>query len=386
MTHAGRPDVSSTSAVSLSGAEARRLAIAAQGLSGDPPALGTPIEVLRHLSAVQLDAIQRVDKAHRLVCLARVAQLRGRQSIDRELWSPDGHARVFESWAHALCLLPIDDWPLWDFARRRRAGVSWAPPPAVCERLISQVTADGPLTLRQLETGPSRSSGWNWSGTRTAAEYLLWTGQLICAERRGAQRVYDLPERRVPPQLLDREVGAAEAVATLVRRAAGACGVATLRDVAEYLRLSPATVASAWPPPDLLPATVEGWAEPAWVVPEVFDLAVEPAGPVFLAPFDNLVWDRERTRRLFGFDFVFEAYKPVAKRRYGYYVTPLLVGDALVGRVDLARDNGTLRALSVHAEPGAGADLDAVRHAGRRLAGQLGCQEFTVDAARRPPA
>lgn len=374
--------MSDASPLTLSAAEARRLAIAAQGLCGQGVRLGTPVEVLRHLGAIQLDAIQRVDKAHRLVCLARVATLQGRQAIDDDLWSADGEAVVFESWAHAVCLLPMPDWPLWDFARRRTAEASWAPPPAVWQRLIGLVEVQGPLTLRQLENGTSKSSGWNWSETKTAAEYLLWTGRLVCAERRGARRVYDLPQRRVPAHLLDADIDARTGLTALVGKAANACGIATLSDVAEYFRLSRTTVASVWPPEGMIEAMVDGWPEPAWVDPAALHTPFAPADPVFLTPFDNLVWDRERTRRLFGFDLVLEAYKPAAKRRYGYYVMPLLFGDSLIGRADLARDGRTLRALSMHFEPGIAPDLDAVMHAGRQLATQLGCHQFTFSTPR----
>ncbi|MEU5869570.1 crosslink repair DNA glycosylase YcaQ family protein [Nonomuraea sp. NPDC047529] len=363
----------------LSRAQARELAVAGQGLAGDA-AFIQPLDVLSHLGAIQLDAIQRVDKAHRLVCLARAPHLQGRDAIDAQLWSPAGPATVFESAAHAVCLLPMTDWPLWTFMRERTARVSWAPEPALCDRVRQMVEVHGPVTLSDIEAlGERKSSGWGWSDAKRAAEYLVWTGVLIAAARRGAKRVYDLAECRVPADLLHARPDEHDSLIALLDKAARVYGVATTADLTEYFRLPRAAAAQALTDTSLLPATVEGWDEPAWVHPATLERAPVPAEPVFLTPFDNLIWDRDRTRRLFSFDYTFEAYKPPAKRRFGYYVTPLLAGTRMIGRADLMRDGAVLRTLVMHHEPGPAPDHDLVLQAGQRLAKQLGCDEFRFD-------
>ncbi|GGL58990.1 winged helix-turn-helix domain-containing protein [Planomonospora parontospora] len=369
--------MSNNSVLSLSCAEARRLAVAAQGLTEQSDLL-TPLNILRHLGAIQLDAIQRVDKAHRLVCLARASALKGRQTLDDGLWSSSGPAAVFESWAHAVCLLPIEDWPLWEFSRQRTEKARWAPPATVCDRLINLVRDQGPMTIRQLEAGAVKSSGWNWSETKTAAEFLVWTGGLICAERKGSQRIYDLPERRIPSHLLNKQLSETQSLATLVSRAAQAYGVATVSDLTEYFRLTRKDVESVVAEIGLIRANVEGWTDPAWVHPSMINIPSSVTQPVFLTPFDNLIWDRERTRRLFGFSYTFEAYKPAAKRQYGYYVTPLLVEGSIIGRADLTREGNDLVALAAYYESQDMRNEQALMQAGWRLAMQLGCDEFRV--------
>lgn len=357
------------SAIALSKADARRIAVAAQGLS-QAARFVDGLAVLSHLGAIQLDAIQRVDKAHRLTCFARLREHVGRAAVDDWFWG-SGPARAFESSAHAVCLLPVADWPLWGFRRRRTLDVSWRPPLTITKRILDKVDSAGPLTLRQIE-GEDRSAGWDWSATKQAAEFLVWTGQLVCCERRGNQRLYDLPQRRLPPSVLSAVPSYDESVRQLAERAARALGVATRADLAEYFRTSPKDVARGIELAGLAQVEVEGWDDPAWAWPAALDTSASGAPPTLVGPFDNLIWDRDRTRRLFDFDVVFEAYKPPGKRKFGYYVLPLLVGDRLVGRVDLARRGGTLKVLATH--PDTPAFAEHLHTALARLAAQLGCE------------
>ncbi len=355
--------------VRLSRAEARRLAVMGQRLgAGDAQ---RPLDVLGRLGAVQLDAIQRVDKAHRLTCFARLPGFTGRASIDKDLWSA-GEARVFETWIHAVCVVPVADWPIWEFRRRRTEQVRWRPDQAVCDRLVRLVADRGPVTITELEQEGGRSDGWNWSATKQAAEYLVWTGGLICCERRGARRVYDLPERRLPADVGARGVGYDESVRQIAERAVRACGVATLTDIADYFQITPADAARGVELAGLAEAEVEGWAEPAWADPGLLDLRMETSGPVLLSPFDNLIWNRKRAHRIFDFDYVFEAYKAPGKRKYGYYVMPLLVGDQLIGRADLVRRGDMIDVLAGYPEPGRREFDEALSLAVQRLQRQIG--------------
>ena len=351
------------------------MAVASQLLTDDAAA-SSPKEVLSHLGAIQLDAMQRVDKSHRLVCFSRLSGLYGRQGVDGYFWASEGPASAFEMWAHAVSLVPVEDWPLWGFRRESTRAVSWAPPAQVCDRLVGKVRDCGPQTIRDLEAGDVKTSGWDWSDSKKAAEYLVWTGALVCCARSGQRRVYDLPERRIPAELLHREVATDQAAAALVVKAGRACGIATAGDLASYFQLSRPAVTAVAAKAGLIPAEVEGWAELAWVHPAVLGTQLPDGSPVFLSPFDNLIWDRHRARRIFGFEYTLEAYKPAAKRVYGYYVMPLLVGTEIAGRADIARDGEILRVLRFHPEEGF-RDRDAAATAAVRLATQLGCT--TVD-------
>ena len=323
--------------------------------------------------------MQRVDKSHRLVCFARSAAIRGREQVDKAFWTSSGDAVAYETWAHAVCLVPVSAWPVWRFRREATRGVTWAPPWRECDRLVRLIREMGPQTISDLEAGQTRTSGWDWSQAKTAAEYLVWTGQLVCRARRGARRVYDLPERCIPAQLLASHIGKDEAIAVLVRTAARAYGVATASDIATYFGFTKAAVDAVMPACGLVPALVEGWNEAAWLHP---DAAVDPAefsDAILLSPFDNLIWDRDRLRRLFGFDYVLEAYKPAAKRIYGSYVMPLLEGAEILGRADVARNMHTLHIIRFFPEPGVTKWGAPLRAATFRLAHQMGCEIVQID-------
>lgn len=364
----------------LSRQESRCIAVAAQ-LYGERigTAITSPLQILEQLGSIQLDAMQRVDKSHRLVCFARSAAIKGREQIDEAFWTSSGDAVAYETWAHAVCLVPVSAWPVWRFRREATRDVAWAPPPRECDRLVGLVREMGPQTIREMEAGQTKTSGWDWSQAKTAAEYLVWTGQLVCRARRGARRVYDIPERCIPAHLLASHIGKDEAMAKLVRAAARAYGVASVGDIATYFSLNKADVAAVMPACGLTPVMVEGWNEAAWLHP---DAAADPpalSDAILLSPFDNLIWDRHRLRRLFGFNYVLEAYKPAVKRIYGPYVMPLLEGAEILGRADVARDKHTLHIMRFFPEPGITKWGDSLRSAIFRLAQQMGCESVQIN-------
>lgn len=370
-----------TELVTLSRDEARHIAVAAQLLGAEHgEGSSAPMQVLEHLGAIQLDAMQRVDKSHRLVCMARNALISGREQVDEALWAASGHALVYEAWAHAVCLIPVTSWPVWQFRREATRSVSWAPEPRVCDRLVRMVRDEGPRTISDLEAGQAKSSGWDWSQTKKAAEYLVWTGSLVCCARSGTRRVYDLPERRIPAELLDRRLSKDAALSALVLTAARAYGVATISDIAAYFSLPKDVVGDIARNCGLIPASVEGWADPGWLHPEAAADSRQASDVVLLSPFDNLIWDRDRFRRLFDFDYVLEAYKPPAKRVYGHYVMPLLVGTRMWGRADVARDKRILRILRFFPEPGVSGGPEALRTAATRLAQQMRCEAVQIES------
>ncbi|MFI5616968.1 winged helix-turn-helix domain-containing protein [Streptomyces sp. NPDC051567] len=379
--------------LSLSADEARRIALRAQGLLGAPDRRGGVRGVLRHLGAVQLDTISVLARSHELIAYARLGAV-GRAAVERAYWStgsdaaPPRRAGAFEYWSHAACVLPIEEWPHFAFRRRaRRArGHRWhvlqdkdRSTKAVLERLA----AEGPLTSTELGGAKNGGEWFEWSETKIAVEWLLDIGEVVCTERRGWKRVYDLPERAVPQALLHDDPTDAECLRRLVALAGRSLGVGTRADLADYHRLKADEVDAVIGDSGLVPVTVEGWAKPAWADPAA--LATAPRGrhrTTLLSPFDSLVWDRPRTERVFGFTHRLEAYVPRPRRIHGYFAMPLLAGGRLRGRVDPAREGTTLvaRQLSLETPGAAPAMAEALWEAAR----WVGCEEVRVDRASTP--
>jgi len=368
--------------------EARRAALRAQGLLGRDPNGGVD-GLLRRVGAVQLDTISVLARSHELVAYARLGGA-GRTTVEQAYWGQP--ARAFEYYAHANCVLPIEAWPFFAFRRRQ-----WRKRPmrGLSARVLGKVRArlrDGPVTASDL--GGARKDGggwWNWSESKHAIEMLYHRGEAVCTSRRGWKRIYDLPERALSSRMLGDEPSDADCFRYLVRCAGRALGVGTRRDIANYFRLTTKPVGS---PPDahalldaaiadsgLVPVNVEGWRETAFADPAALaSLAREQHRVTLLSPFDSMVWERERTERLFGFTFSLEAYVPKAKRAHGYFTMPLLADGRLVGRVDPARDGKTLvvRKLTLDDQSAVSAMASALREA----ASWVGCDRVRVEQAR----
>ncbi len=372
--------------------DVRLLTLQAQGLIGVRARAGGVAAMLRRVGAVQLDTISVLARSHELVAYARLGAV-SRSAIERAYWNPRT-ATAFEYWSHAACVLPIEEWPYYGFRRRAFAvrGKRWHDHHAsVCEEVLAKLRSEGPLTTTDLGGAKNGGAWWDWSDTKIAVEWLLDTGRVICARRTGWRRIYDLPERVLPADLLNADPTDAECLIHLTGVAAKALGVVTKSDLTDYQRLAnfgsgrntaklPADDAAV--AAGLVPVAIESKAGPAtaaWADPAAVAGLTEPAGQppragrhrvTLLSPFDSLVWDRKRTRRMFGFDHSLEAYVPKPKRVHGYYTMPLLAGGKLVGRVDPARDGTTLiaRQLTLDtpraAEPMARALFEAARWVG----------------------
>jgi len=353
----------------LSPDDARLLTLRAQGFVGTEGRRGGVPGMLRRIGAVQLDTISVLARSHELVAYARLGAV-PRARIERAYWHPR-QATAFEYWSHAACILPVEEWPYYGFRRRAllARGMRWHEVPEnVCDQVLARLRAEGPLNATQLggvkRDGEAGGGGewWDWSETKVAVEWLLDTGMVVCARRTGWRRVYDLPERVLPPDLLDDEPSDAACVTHLAAVAARALGVVTRADLADYQRLrwggtgqvldgNAITHADAAAAAGLVPVEIAGSrsapAIPAWADPSA--LAEHQSGTArgrhrvtLLSPFDSLIWDRKRTLRMFGFEHSLEAYVPQAKRVHGYFTMPLLARGRLLGRVDPARSGRTL--------------------------------------------
>jgi uncharacterized protein len=350
--------------LTLSPDDARLITLRAQGFVGAAARRGGVPAMLRRVGAVQLDTISVLARSHELVAYARLGPV-AQDRIERAYWHPH-QATAFEYWSHAACIVPIEEWPYYGFRRRalQRRGVRWhQSEPETCAKVLARIRAEGPLTTTQLGGAKNGGDWWDWSDTKVAVEWLLDTGEVICARRAGWRRVYDLPERVLPPGLLRADPSDEECLIHLAGVAARALGVATRADLADYQRLrwggtgqgadgrliAPDDAAAA---AGLVPVEIAGpaarpalraWADPAALAGH--DEAVRGRHRVtLLSPFDSLVWDRRRTLRMFGFEHSLEAYVPKAKRVHGYFTMPLLAGGRLLGRVDPARSGRTLAA------------------------------------------
>lgn len=326
---------------------ARALAIRAQGLSGSKPA---SVEALTtQVGAIQLDTISVLARSHELAAYARMGAI-SRQGIEDAYWgrSKNGEPRSFEYWSHAASILPIANWPLYGFRRRANAKKEWAwftEHKKATRAVIERLRAEGPMTATDLGGAKRGGQWWDWSEAKIAVEYALYRGDVVCTERRGWKRVYDLAERAIPARLLNEELPDEECIKRLVQHSGEALGVATVKDLADYQRLSVAQVLDALPDTSLVEVSVRGWSEPAFASPILLesDQSMRTRYRTTpLSPFDSLVWYRKRTERLFGFAHLFEAYVPKEKRVHGYFNMPILARTEIVGHIDPKREGKTL--------------------------------------------
>ncbi|RLP79360.1 winged helix-turn-helix domain-containing protein [Mycetocola lacteus] len=357
---------------------ARHVAVIASHVPGQAD---EPRTVLHRVGLIQLDSLTRVDRAHRLTCLARLPRAARAREIDGQLWSR-GEAISFETYTHASALIPIEDWPLFRLNRLSAALRRDSPGDTELSGVTALIRAsDHGLTLARIEeTAPRAGGGWDWSESKRITEHLVWRGEVVSTDRRLNRRVYDVPERRIPAELRDSVPSRAQILVGLANRAIRSLGVATTADVARHYNLVPADAGFGLEHGDALPARVEGWGTPAWLSPDPATTAAVdspgtvPEDPRFIGPFDPLIRDRDRSRRVFNFDYTFEAYKPASKRVYGHYVLGVLVGTRFMGRVDVRRDGKVLAVDGIFPEPGGNLAQfrDAVGTAAETLAEQMG--------------
>jgi hypothetical protein len=345
----------------VSVAELRRHVVAAQGYAARSRR-GRPAEVaatVARLSAVQLDSISTVDRSHRITLASRVGAY-PRATVSRLL----GNGTLFEFWAHECCLLPIADWPLYRHVMVNDGTHPWwgaiiEKEPQLADQVLGEIRERGPLGSRDFE-GQRGTGMWSLKPAKRMLEALWTAGSLVIAGRQEFQRLYDLPERVLPDEVLGAPVpGADEYMRTLIVRAVKARGALTESGVVEHNRLR-GGVARIRPHVDHLVservldrlAVADGGA-PVLVEAGAAIGSRTPTAAALLSPFDNLLWDRPFAQRVLGFDHLIEVYKRPHERQYGYYVLPFVHGDRIVGRADLKTDRaaGELRLLAFYPEP-----------------------------------
>jgi uncharacterized protein len=373
---------------SVSAAQARRIALGAQGFGARPAAVGTrQLNLALHrLAVLQLDSVNVFERSHYLPLLARLGPY-DKALLDRLVFTR--RSPYIEYWAHQASLVPIEEWPLWGFRRRRyrdvRPKYPSQPPldPAMAAFLLAELADRGPSTAGRLEQegGTRKGPWWGWSDVKTALETMVDQGVVVVSHRRNFERFYDLPERRIPQHLLEQRVDEADALRALVRTSIRALGIGTVRDIADYYRLLQEQVKPALAElvdaGEVLPVRVHGWERPAAFLHAGARIPRRIEGTALLSPFDPIVWERERTLRMFGFHYRIEIYTPAPQRVFGYYTLPLLIDEALVGRIDLKSDRqaGVLRVQSAWREGHAAVDLGRVVAHLREIAAWQGLTE-----------
>ncbi|WP_454789658.1 winged helix-turn-helix domain-containing protein [Mycolicibacterium lutetiense] len=353
----------------LTSAQARRIAIAAQGFHESKPRGPVTRAHLRKLisriQVLQLDSVSVAVRAHYAPVFSRLGPY-DREVVDRAAWSHSARSPrlLVEYWAHEAALMAVEDWPLLRWRMREYTHGRWGTEivrknPKLAENIVAAVAELGPSTAGQieahLESEPRGRKGpwWDRSETKWVAEALWSSGVLTTATRVGFARHYDLTERVLPPEVLAREVDDEDAVRELALRAATALGVGTEADIRDYFRMGARQVK-----PALAKLVADGELEPV-------DLEGTPAylragqivprrdrGTALLCPFDPLIFFRPRVERLFNFHYRIEIYTPAPKRQFGYYVWPFLLDGELVARVDLKRTDAALQVPGAFIENG----------------------------------
>ncbi|GAB6407036.1 winged helix-turn-helix domain-containing protein [Pseudomonas sp. MHK4] len=383
--------------------QARRLALTAQGFAGrQAPASVKPAAINRlieRLGVLQIDSVNALVRSHYLPLFSRLGHYCA-DLLDRAAWSQGRHRTLFEYWGHEASLLPLSLYPLmrWRMGRASRGEDIYQQlarfgreQQDTVRRVLACVEERGALGAGSLSTRQERAGPWwDWSAEKHALEWLFAAGEVTVAGRRGFERLYDLPERVIPSQILAQPLlNEAEAQRGLLLHAATALGVGTEKDLRDYFRLNPADsrprLAELVEAGELHICEVQGWKQPAYCLPEP-KVPRKVEASALLSPFDSLIWERSRTERLFDFRYRLEIYTPQDKRVYGYYVLPFLHNERIAARVDLRAERAAGR-LAVHAvhEEEAGLDDEGMLALAmnlRRMADWLGLERVQLNCPR----
>jgi hypothetical protein len=382
----------------LSIAQARRVALAAQGFSfpdrTKKVTWGHMAPMIRRLNLLQIDSVNVVARSHYLPLYSRLGAY-AQETLDERAFGRRKRA-LFECWAHEASLLPMELHPLmrWRTARARAGdGVYKSMDQfgreerSYLKQVLDFVTRNGPTSASQVPGGGKAEGGWwGWSKGKLALETLFDQGLVTTATRDGFERLYDIPERVIPADILNLETPReADAILRLLDLSAQALGVGTEFDLRDYFRLpildTKIALQQLIDDGTLIPVTVEGWKPKAFLHRDA-KLPRKAGGTALLSPFDPMVWERARAERLFSFHYRIEIYTPAPQRKFGYYVLPFLHRDRIVGRVCLKADRqaGVLRANASHHEAHADPAETAAALAGelRLMAAWLGLGEIAA--------
>jgi len=358
----------------LSKAQARRIALSATGIKGGLPENQVPTEAswskvkasLAGMKVLQLDAINTIIRTQYLPVYSRLGHY-DRQLLDTKLFEPQKQTKskraYFEYWGHECSVMSLSDYPLLHWRMRdaqQHQGriydqcVKLAKKrPGFLKEIKSAIANHGPLPSRDLEKSKRGPGMWQWSDTKQALEYLFWTGEITTRGRQRFERLYDLTENSIPAAILDQcTLSREDAQAQLCENSLRTLGIGTTNDIRDYYRLSAKdanpVIQRLVEEKRIEPVEVEGTTKTHYWIPGT-PVPKKAGTTTLVSPFDPLIWNRDRTERLFDFNYRIEIYVPEKQRQYGYYVLPFLYDENLVARVDLKSDrqNSQLRVQGV---------------------------------------
>jgi uncharacterized protein YcaQ len=376
---------------SLSAAQARRIALGAQGFGAAPPATVGARQLnlgIKRLSLLQIDSVNVFERSHYLPLFARLGAY-DRTQLDTLVFAR--RSDYTEYWAHQAAIIPLEDWPLFRWrmefyrARHSREGSWGGANGEMMAWLRAELAEKGPLPASKIEheSNVRRGPWWGWSDVKLGLETLWFQGDVATAGRTRFERSYGLTDHVLPARLLDLDIPREDAIRELVRRSVRALGIGTVSDIYDYYRMrnddTKKALADLVEAGEVVPVTVNGWDRPAFMdaaarTPRRIETAA------LLSPFDPVVWERDRALRMFGFHYRIEIYTPAPKRVFGYYSLPLLIDEDVVGRIDLKSDrqNGVLRVQSAWREEGSDPDPLRVIPLLRRIADWQGLGDIVV--------
>lgn len=391
----------------ISNTLARRIFMQRQGLLAPPTGRQSKADLQRlieQLGFVQVDSIATVERAHHMTLFAR-NQTYQRRHLTALL---EKDRTLFENWTHDASMIPTVFYPYWQrrferdgerlrarWRKHRREGFD-----AMIADVLDHIEREGPAMSRAFAREEKKGSDgwWDWHPSKTALEYLWRTGQLVVTRREAFQKVYDLTERVIPAEHRATIPHEADFIDWCCRGALERLGFATPGELAAFWGIISAAEAQAWCAsaagqayPRVLTEAADGskarecLADPSILEATESTLTPPPRLRV-ISPFDPVIRDRKRLKRLFNFDYRIEVFVPESQRQYGYYVFPLLEGDRFVGRIDMKRDTKTktLNVTGLWWEPRVRsskqrlAKLDAEL---ARIARFVGCSEIAVHCA-----
>lgn len=319
-------------------------------------------QALDTLHLFQIDSVNVFARAHLMPAFSRVGAY-DLGEFEAKAFGAGQAPNYREYWAHCAALIKPQDWDIFEFRRseyrgRERVKEVLSPKHKLAGWIKAELNNNGPMTIAQFEHDANKRTGnwWGWSEVKTILERLHFAGEVVSAGRTNFSRLYALPEQVELPRL---GISETEQKLELMRRSAKALGIATEGELADYFRFYKTEarpyIKQLLQKGELVEVKVEGWSEAGYALPATLEnpMELDYSRPLRLFnPFDPLTWHRDRTRRIFDFDYMIEIYTPEPKRKYGYYTLPILYRDQLVGRADLKHDrkSGSLLVQSLWKE------------------------------------
>ena len=356
----------------LSNPAARRLFLDRHALAEPPQGSGRAdlLNVIDRLGFVQVDSITTVERAHHMILWSRRPAYKP-EHLKAEI---EQHRTLWEHWTHDAAILPTSAYPYWhhrftrDAQRLQKNWAEWFRPgyEAQFDTILARIEAEGPLRVSDVGEDEVRGKGgwWDWHPSKTALEWLWRTGQLAITRREGFQKVYDLTHRVIPDHHRTHRPGHAEMINWACHGAMDRLGFADQGEIRDFWRLLTVEETKIWvqhalKSGEIIPIEVEGadgTCRKSYARPDIETLAAAapepPARVRILSPFDPALRDRDRAEFLFGFFYRIEVFVPEPKRKFGYYVFPVLEGARLIGRIDAKAVKNRLQVRAFWPEPG----------------------------------